>query len=366
MYQLKKFRLLLSILLLVCLPSLILAQSQGFRATDSAAEFGYSASDLPGTDTPAAYDSYTWYAADPAWHDMWLYDLQGSTDMVHDQYLRWTQTAVDAFRNDPSLNLVHQITVDRNLYEAENYYSSNFPYWNHVEDEAEWEETYQGYEELEFGTTTPELIVPYQNYEIRSYWTQLNVGSGRFTSETELAKNASYDPMCKDEWCPRGQRPVGWMDFSARSPVYWEFKQAGSFGGWDPYHNVSGAAVNNGIMFIDPAGIDPYVMGPNIAVSATSLRYVKLRMASNARDWYGNIYFKTLEDNSYTDNKRVEFRVQNCSLCGNASFYNYSVYMGSNPWWRGTITGIRIDPANSGQGGTNTDSIGFDYIRLTP
>jgi hypothetical protein len=296
---------------------------------------------------------------------MWFYDLQGSVDMVHDQYLRWTQTAVDAFRSDPGLNLVHQITVDRNLYEAENYYSSNFPYWNHIEDEPEWEETYQGYEELEFGTTTPEKIVPYQNYEIRSYWTQLSGGSGRFTSETELTKFVSYDPKCKDEWCPRGQRPLGWMNFSSASPIYWEFRPAGVFSGWSTY-NASAASVNSGIMFIDPAGLDPYVVGPNIAVSAASLRYVKLKMASNARDGYGNIYFKTQEDDRYTDYKRVEFYVRNCSLCGNAPFYTYSIYMAGNPWWRGTITGIRVDPANNGQGGTNTDSIGLDYIRLTP
>jgi hypothetical protein len=32
----------------------------------------------------------------------------------------------------------------------------------------------------------------------------------------------------------------------------------------------------------------------------------------------------------------------------------------------GTITGIRIDPADSGKGGTALDTIGIDYIRITP
>jgi hypothetical protein len=28
-------------------------------------------------------------------------------------------------------------------------------------------------------------------------------------------------------------------------------------------------------------------------------------------------------------------------------------------------TGFRVDPANSGQGGTNKDTVGFDYVRLS-
>jgi hypothetical protein len=40
--------------------------------------------------------------------------------------------------------------------------------------------------------------------------------------------------------------------------------------------------------------------------------------------------------------------------------------MTGNAKWTGTITGIRIDPANDGKAGTNTDSMGFDFIRLSP
>lgn len=352
----------LTLLVLALVPAT--SWAQGFRATDSAAEYGYSSSTFAGSDSPPPYQTYTWYAANPSYHDMWLYN-QTSTDIVHDRYLRWSQTAVDAFKSDYSLNIVHQIIVSRSLYEAENYYSSNFPYWTHVEDEPEWEELAQGYEELEFGTTAPEKIVAGQSYEIKSYWTRLSTGSGRFTSETELTKAGICNPICQDEWYPRGQTPVGWMNFSASSPIYWEYRTAGNFDNWSRY-NASAASVSNGIMFIDPAGTDPYVVSPNIQVQASSLRYVKLRMASNARDGYGSIYFKTAADNQYTAGKRVDFYVQNCSLCGNAAFYNYSIYMGSNPSWRGTITGIRVDPGNSGQSGTNKDSIGIDYVRLTP
>jgi hypothetical protein len=39
--------------------------------------------------------------------------------------------------------------------------------------------------------------------------------------------------------------------------------------------------------------------------------------------------------------------------------------MAGNFKWTGTITGVRLDPTGSGQGGTNKDSIGVDYIRLS-
>lgn len=90
-----------------------------------------------------------------------------------------------------------------------------------------------------------------------------------------------------------------------------------------------------------------------------------MRIASNALDGNGNLYFKTNAENYYSEDKKVSFTVSNCYLCGNAPFYSYSVYMGSNSKWNGIITGIRIDPAERGQGGTNADSIAIDYVRLS-
>ena len=43
-----------------------------------------------------------------------------------------------------------------------------------------------------------------------------------------------------------------------------------------------------------------------------------MRLASNAQDNYGNIYFKTLSENFFSEDKRVEFLMSRVALdtCG--------------------------------------------------
>jgi hypothetical protein len=147
--------------------------------------------------------------------------------------------------------------------------------------------------------------------------------------------------------------------------ITWEFNSSGNFEGWGAV-NASGSAVHDGILFLDPSGSDPNIVSPTLSVSASSYKTVVVKMASNGLDPFGNIFFKTQGENFYSADKRVEFFVQNCALCGNASFITYTINMAGNPKWSGTITGIRIDPANDGKSGTNTDSIGFDFVKLTP
>jgi len=148
-------------------------------------------------------------------------------------------------------------------------------------------------------------------------------------------------------------------------PISWEFNTLNNFEGWT-VSNAVASAVHDGILFVDPSGSDPFISSPNFSVSAASYKTVTVRFASNGIDPFGNVYFKTQGENFYSADKRVEFSVQNCSLCGNASFVTYTINMGNSPKWTGTITGIRIDPANDGKDGTNADSIGFDFVRLGP
>ena len=145
----------------------------------------------------------------------------------------------------------------------------------------------------------------------------------------------------------------------------WNFNGASNLEGWSLI-NIEGWSVNNGILFDDPKNTDPHIKSPDIFVDASVLKYVKLRIASNALDNNGAIYFKTNSSNSYSEDKKITFTVSNCSLCSNAPFKNYSINLGTHPKWNGKITGIRVDPANAGKTGTNTDSIGFDFIKLSP
>ena len=91
-------------------------------------------------------------------------------------------------------------------------------------------------------------------------------------------------------------------------------------------------------------------------------------MASNALDGYGSINFKTRAEDYYSPDKRIDFQVAYCppSSCGGvAPYYYYNLYVGWHHKWLGLITGIRVDPANNGLAGTNQDTVGFDYVRLS-
>src|SRR5262249_40070986 len=135
--------------------------------------------------------------------------------------------------------------------------------------------------------------------------------------------------------------------------------------GWNAV-NVSAASVNGGAAFLDPLGPDPYFQGPLISASGSLYRFVTVRLASNLLDGNGYVYFKTSSEPFFSETKKVPFQVANCPLCGTAAFVIYRIDMWQSPMWFGQqINGIRIDPGNSGQAGTNRDSVGLDYIRLS-
>ena len=54
----------------------------------------------------------------------------------------------------------------------------------------------------------------------------------------------------------------------------------------------------------------------------------------------------------------------NFEVNNDGDWYDYSIFVGSQPLWIGTINRIRIDPANNGREEDEVDSIGFDHIRV--
>jgi len=150
------------------------------------------------------------------------------------------------------------------------------------------------------------------------------------------------------------------------TPFVWDFNVNNNLEGWTGT-NLSSLRTASQILVLDPAGADPYIVGPTINADSSIFRHVKLRLASNALDGSGAIYFKTATSNSYSESKKVTFNVTSfCSLCGNASYADYEVTMSGNQNWTGVITGIRLDPANNGRANTANDSVGLQYIMLWP
>ncbi|MFN2453487.1 MAG: Calx-beta domain-containing protein [Pyrinomonadaceae bacterium] len=172
--------------------------------------------------------------------------------------------------------------------------------------------------------------------------------------------NVSVDPYGWTGGCRDPYTVAVNTNLWTNSGVQWNFDIIGNTQGWSPL-NVECFSVGNGNFAIDPAALDPYVQSPPLVnVNATSFNAIEFRMASNAPDGNGTIYFTTANSPSWGEDKKVNFTVTN-----NGNFLDYHVGMGSHSLWVGQITGIRIDPANSGRSGTSSDTIAFSYIRLT-
>jgi uncharacterized protein (TIGR03437 family) len=164
----------------------------------------------------------------------------------------------------------------------------------------------------------------------------------------------------------RTANPV-WIDLQPSPrpppPISWDFYTDAE--GWSG-QNLSGSRVTGGVWLVDPQGIDPYLPGPSISVSASDYKYVKVRMAVKCRGG-GEIYFITAANNTYSEAQKVTFDPKPCPLCVSAPYQFYSIDMSVHPRWsRGTvITGIRLDPCAAGDPGTDADSVAIDYIRLS-
>ena len=161
-----------------------------------------------------------------------------------------------------------------------------------------------------------------------------------------------------------GLKYIGWAYPPVTPPINsfktaWEFNTPGDNESW-AHHNIDAWSVEtDGKFRIDPGPTDPWIDQPYISLDATFYNAVNINMASNAPDRVGAIYFTNSESSEFSEDKKVDFDVSN-----DDDWHDYSIFMGSQPMWTGTITGIRIDPADYGRKEGEVDSIGFDYIRV--
>jgi hypothetical protein len=165
-------------------------------------------------------------------------------------------------------------------------------------------------------------------------------------------------------WIRAAKCVDGTINPFSNSPYLWDFNASNNFEGWARY-NLESWMIADKILILNPASLDPYIVSPVIKADAATFKSVKLRMASNALDGKGCIYFKTEKSNSYTEDKKVCFTVSNCPLCTSASYKDYAINMASNSLWSGVISGIRLDPANAGKSGSSSDAVGIQYIMLS-
>jgi len=172
------------------------------------------------------------------------------------------------------------------------------------------------------------------------------------------------EPIRSDKYTNvMGLKYIGWAYPSVTPPINsfktaWEFNTPGDKEGWS-LHNIDAWSVEpDGRFRIDPDSTDSWIEQPYISLDATFYNVINIDMASNALDVVGAIYFTTSDSPEFSEDKKVDFEVNN-----DGNWHDYSIFMGSQLLWTGTITGLRIDPADYGREEDEVDSIGFDYIR---
>jgi|LGVF01.1.fsa_nt_gb cell wall-associated NlpC family hydrolase len=168
----------------------------------------------------------------------------------------------------------------------------------------------------------------------------------------------------KEKYNKIGLTYIGWAYPSVTPPINsfktaWEFDTPGDKEGWLPHNIEVWSVQTDGRFIINPGPTDPLIEQPYISLDATFYNTVNINMASNAPDGVGAIHFTTSDSKEFSEDKKVDFKVNN-----DGDWYDYSIFMGSQPSWTGTITRIRIDPADYGLEEGEVDSIGFDYIRV--
>ena len=168
----------------------------------------------------------------------------------------------------------------------------------------------------------------------------------------------------KEKYNKIGLTYIGWAYPPVKPPINsfktaWEFATPDDNESWLPHNTEAWSVKADGIFRIDPGPTDPWIEQPYILLDSTFYNAININMASNAPDGVGAIYFITSDSPEFSEDKKVDFNVNN-----DGKWHDYSIFMGSEPLWTGTITGIRIDPADYGREEGEVDSIGFDHIRV--
>ncbi|MGD8814457.1 MAG: hypothetical protein PVI78_08270, partial [Anaerolineales bacterium] len=134
---------------------------------------------------------------------------------------------------------------------------------------------------------------------------------------------------------------------------WWEFGVQGDNEGWYPWNDLTPLRTAEGLLQSTSTSNDPYMMSHPISADASRLSRIEIRMRTSAgRE--ASIFFITESDSDWGEDKALHFPVT-----GVGQFHIYKLDMATVNSWRGTITGLRLDPTNS------IGDIEIDFMRLT-
>ncbi|TDW93435.1 hypothetical protein EV137_0715 [Kribbella pratensis] len=184
----------------------------------------------------------------------------------------------------------------------------------------------------------------------------VNVGTitGDFTAP-EYINNTGAAPIY------RGSSTTQALGAPGENHHLWDFDT--SLDGWTAGFNATVSAPGD-VLEYRLSGPDARIVSAlDLTLDAGRLRYVKIGLRNATTGTYGQVYFRTAADPTWTESKKVTFTVRPTT----AGFVEYVADLATVPSWTGTAIQLRIDPpdqAASGDDGIVDGAI--DYVLLSP
>jgi len=146
--------------------------------------------------------------------------------------------------------------------------------------------------------------------------------------------------------------------FSAQAwAIRWDFTS--SVEGWTGRNTtVRHSSDGNGRLYMDTYGNDPGMVSPNLSLSASSNSLIKMYIWTYCSNRNCTVYFKR-------SGSSTVFYGGSVYMNYGSSGGTYEVDMSGNSNWTGTITQLRIDPADSCGSVSSPGFVAFDWIETT-
>ena len=132
----------------------------------------------------------------------------------------------------------------------------------------------------------------------------------------------------------------------------WEFNTEGAQEGWAGNGDVAELAVKEGLLAGRSTGRDPILQVTGLQVEADRLHRLAFRLRSD-RDQRVQVFWAT------TLTAMSEQTSLGIEVVGDGQFHDYELDLAKNPYWRGIVNILRIDPATEPGA-----KFAFDYVRL--
>ncbi len=142
----------------------------------------------------------------------------------------------------------------------------------------------------------------------------------------------------------------------------WEFLTGSDFDGWKAEGTAVLDSIEDGFVVFYSEGRDPKMtIETDFNASDYSKIEIGVKNSANLASMRSQIYFKTESSNEYSEDKSFVFYFSNATVRDGIAKITLNCSSKTN--WSGTITGLRFDPFDNGNGGT---SIEIDYIKCIP